>query len=201
MIERGAMYTGRAHDAGVEGNARLTAYTAIALVAPAVVVSYTGIVTGRLIPIHVLVGVLLVPPLLLKLGSVLYRFARYYSGEPRYRAAGPPTLGMRVLGGVLVVLTVAVFASGLELWLFGLRYGFAWVPIHHGSGLLWIVAVAVHVVNYVQRAPSLAVADWRHHLRGATTRRGLVLASLLLGAALAIAALPYPSPYIGAQGG
>ena len=53
------------------------------------------------------------PPVLLKLGGVGYRFARYYVGDPRYRAGGPPELVMRLLGPVLAVLTVTLFATGI----------------------------------------------------------------------------------------
>ena len=79
-------------------------------------------------------------------------------------------------------------------------YGFDWLPTPHASAYLWLLVIAVHVVNHVRRAPRLAVADWQDQLRGATTRRGLVLGSLVLGAALAVAMLPYPSPFT-AQGG
>jgi hypothetical protein len=51
------------------------------------------------------------------------------------------------------------------------------------------------VVAYARRAPDLATADWRDHLRGAFTRRSLVVASLALGAVLSIAMLPFSSPF------
>jgi hypothetical protein len=185
--------TGR--DPGVEANARLTASTALALLALLAIEWVTGLMAGQTLTVHALVGFLLLPPVLLKLGSVGYRFARYYTGEPRYRVAGPPTPGMRLLGPVLVLLTVLVFGSGLELWLFGSRFGAWWVPVHHGSSYLWFVAMSVHVVRYLRRAPELALADWRDHLRGALTRRSLVLASLVLGAVLVLVMLPFPTPF------
>jgi hypothetical protein len=150
---------------------------------------------------HILIGLFLIPPVLLKLGSVSYRFVRYYIGDARYRAAGPPDLAMRLLGPVIVVLTVVLLASGVELWLFGFRYGPAWLPVHHGSFLLWFVAIAIHVAAYVRQASQLAIADWHDHLRGAFTRRSLVVASLVLGAVLAIAALPMPSAFGSLAGG
>jgi hypothetical protein len=82
-----------------------------------------------------------------------------------------------------------------------LRYGFAWRPIHHASAYLWLLATGVHVVNYARRAPSLAAADWRDHLRGAVARRSVSVGALILGVVLAIAMLPYPSPFhLGAGG-
>ena len=189
------------HGDGVEGNARLTAYAAVILLLPLIVVGITGLIAPHLIRVHVLVGIVVVPPLLLKLASTGYRFARYYMNEPQYRAAGPPQVGMRLLAPVLVFLTVVVFASGLELWLFGLRFGFAWLPIHHASGLLWIVAALIHVGGYIGRTSRLAIDDSRDHLRGALTRRGIAIGSLLLGIALAAALLPYSTPFSPAAGG
>jgi len=183
-------------DPGVEANARLTGYVGVVLAVLLAAELVTGLRFKQLLPAHAVIGFVLVPPLLLKLASVGYRFARYYTGDARYRAAGPPRLAMRLLGPVIVLLTVVVIGSGIELWLFGYRFGFIWVPVHHFSAYLWFVTMAVHVVNYLRRAPELAAADWRDHLRGAFTRRSLVAGSLILGAALAIAMLPYPTPFI-----
>jgi hypothetical protein len=186
---------------GVEANARITAYAAVALLLPLLVVGLTGLIAPRLLHVHVLVGVLVLPPLLLKLGSTGYRFVRFYTNDPRYRAAGPPELGMRLLAPVLIFLTLVVFASGLELWLFGFRLGFAWLPIHHASGLAWLVVAVIHAGSYLRRTSQLALEDWRDHLAGATTRRGLAVGSLLLGAVIAVALLPYPSPFVVSGGG
>ena len=183
-------------DPGVEANARLTGYVGVVLAVLLAAELVTGLRFKQLLPAHAVIGFVLVPPVLLKLASVGYRFARYYTGDTRYRAAGPPRLAMRLLGPVIVLLTVVVIGTGIELWLFGYRFGFVWVPVHHFSAYLWFVTMAVHVVNYLRRAPELAAADWRDHLRGAFTRRSLVAGSLILGAALAIAMLPYPTPFI-----
>jgi hypothetical protein len=191
----------RVRDPGVEANARITGYVGLALLVLLAAEFVTGLRYRQLLPAHAVIGFVLIPPVLLKLGSVGYRFARYYTGEPQYRAAGPPRLAMRLLGPVIVGLTVVVFGTGLELWLFGYRFGFVWVPLHHFMAYLWFVTMAIHVINYFGRAPELALADWRDHLRGAFTRRSLVAGSLLLGAALAIAMLPFPTPFIARAGG
>src|SRR5205085_152494 len=47
---------------------------------------------GPLIWWHVLLGMLVIPPVLLKLGSAGWRFARYYTGSPEYVRRGPPLL-------------------------------------------------------------------------------------------------------------
>lgn len=183
-------------DPGVEANARLSGYLGVVLVVLLAAELVTGLRFRQLLPAHAVIGFVLLPPVLLKLASVGYRFARYYTGDARYRAAGPPRLAMRLLGPVIVLLTVVVLGTGIELWLFGYRFGFIWVPVHHFSAYLWFLTMAVHVVNYLKRAPELAVADWRDHLRGAFTRRSLVAGSLVVGAALAIAMLPYSTPFI-----
>jgi len=187
-------------DPGVEANARLTGYAAVVLVVLLGAEFVTGLRSKQLLPAHAVIGFVLIPPVLLKLGSVGYRFARYYTGDPRYRAAGPPQLAMRLLGPVIVLLTLIVFGTGIELWLFGYRFGFIWVPLHHASSYLWFVAMGVHVINYLRRAPELAIADWRDHMGGAFTRRSLVVGSLVLGAVLAIAMLPFPTPFLPSAG-
>ena len=50
-----------------------------------------GVTIVRLRPLlseHLFVGMLLVPPVLLKMGSTGYRFARYYTGDRSYRRKG-----------------------------------------------------------------------------------------------------------------
>jgi hypothetical protein len=64
-----------------------------------------------------------------------------------------------------------------------------------------LAAMVVHVITYWRRAPQLALADWRDYLGGAVARRSLVVGSLLLGAVLAIAMLPFPTPVALPSGG
>ena len=124
-----------------------------------------------------------------------YRFARYYLGDHRYRAAGPPHPITRVIGPVLVVSTIALFGTGVELWLFGFQLGDEWLTWHKLTFALWFVTMVVHVVAYLRRAPELAIADARDGSRAGLARRSLVVGSLLFGAALAIAMLPFSSPF------
>jgi hypothetical protein len=180
-------------DPGVEANARLIGYASMVLLIPLVAEVGTGVRLGLLA--HALIGFLLLPPLLLKLGSVGYRFARYYTGHPGYLLAGPPDTVMRLLGPALVLLTLVLFATGIELWLFGFRFGSQWAVWHKVAFVLWFLAVTVHIVAYWRRASGLALADSRTRLKGVGTRRSLVVASLILGASLLIAMLPFPSPF------
>ena len=45
----------------------------------------TIVLIGDLLSAHMFIGMALIPPVLLKLGSTGYRFARYYSGARIYR--------------------------------------------------------------------------------------------------------------------
>jgi hypothetical protein len=196
----GRRFTDRSRqDPGVEANARLIGYASVVLLIPLAAEVITGVRPGLLA--HALIGFLLVPPVVLKLGSTGYRFVRYYTGDRRYRAAGPPALVMRLLAPAVVVLTVALFATGIELWLFGFRFGDQWLTWHKAVFVLWFLALTFHVLAYVGRAPELAVADSRDRLRGALGRRSLVVASLLLGAVLVVAMLPFTSPFPPLVGG
>lgn len=186
-------------DPGVEANARLIGYASVVLLIPLAAEVITGVRPGLLA--HALIGFLLVPPVVLKLVSTGYRFVRYYTGDARYRAAGPPELVMRLLAPAVAVLTVALFVTGIEVWLFGFRFGDRWLTWHQAVFVLWFLAMTFHVLAYLGRAPQLAVADSRDRLHGALARRSLVVASLLLGAVLVVAMLPFTSPFSLLAGG
>jgi len=182
----------------VQANARLIAYASMVLLIPLGAEVVTGVRPGLFA--HAMIGFLLVPPLLLKLGSVGYRFVRYYGGAMAYRQAGPPAPVLRWLAPALVVLTVVLFATGIELWLFGFRYGEQWATWHKAAFVLWFLAITVHVAAYLRRSAALTLADWRVHLPGALARQALIVVGLVLGVALLIAMLPFRSPFSFALG-
>src|SRR6185369_10099690 len=97
---------------GPAGNARLTAWTGVVLLALFAAELVTLLDVRGLIGWHVAVGVLLVPPALVKTGSTGWRIIRYYTGDRSYRRAGPPPGPLRILGPLVVVSTLAVLASG-----------------------------------------------------------------------------------------
>src|SRR5579864_4064812 len=102
-------------DEGVEANARLTGSTAAILLVLLAAEGVTLLRVHSLLTPHVFIGMLLVPPVVLKIGSTGWRFVRYYRGSAAYRRKGPPPLLLRLLGPVVVVLTLIVFASGIAL--------------------------------------------------------------------------------------
>lgn len=66
-----------------------------------------------------MVGLLLVPPLVVKLGAVSWRFVRYYQRDPAYQRKGPPPPALRILGPALLLTTLSLFVSGITLLLAG----------------------------------------------------------------------------------
>ena len=93
----------RAINAGVEGNERLTAVTSAVLLAFILIALATTPNLRALLYVHVFVGILLIGPLAVKLGSTGYRFARYYTGAPAYVAKGPPHLALRIVAPALSI--------------------------------------------------------------------------------------------------
>ena len=196
---------------GVEGNERLTAMTGAVLLVLLAVEGYTILRIGRLLTLHVFLGMLLLGPVTLKAASVIYRFARYYTGSGPYRRKGPPEPLLRVLGPVIVLLTACVAGSGIMLAVTGPSYyggPSGWLTLHRLSFIAWLCAMTVHVLTYVWRLPRLLGAEARgislegetggqalagRHarrvaevLRGRGTRLALLTASLLAGLVIAL---------------
>jgi hypothetical protein len=174
------------HDPGVEANARLTGTTGLLLIVLFFCEGVTIPFISRLLSWHIVIGLVLIPPVLLKIGSTLWRFSRYYLGDPRFRRAGPPHPLLRVLGPLVMMSTVAVIASGVALWLAG-PHELLILRIHQVTFVLWFGVVAVHVVAHILRASRLAAADSRDasarkpEVAGARGRRVVVAASLVAG--------------------
>ena len=175
---------------GVEGNERLTAMTGAVLLILLAVECYTILRIGRLLTLHVFLGMLLLGPVTLKAGSVIYRFVRYYTGSGPYRRKGPPALLLRLIGPVIMLLTACVFGSGVMLAVTGPSYGppSGWLVVHRISFLAWLFFIAIHVLAYVPRLPGLLAAEARamEVLGGRGTRLALLTASLLGGLVIAL---------------
>jgi len=191
---------------GVAGNARLTGGAAALLLVLLAAEGATIPLIGRLVGPHIFIGVLLIPPVLLKLASTGYRFARYYSGNPPYRGKGPPPPAMRLLAPGVVATTLALFATGLWLMVEGPKND-AVVFLHKASFVAWFVLMGVHVLGHVLEVPRLAAPDWRRAggreaaLAGSGMRVSLLVASLLAGLVFAVATLSLAAPWISAQVG
>jgi hypothetical protein len=197
---------------GPQGNERLTAMTGAVLLILLLVECYTVLSIGRLLTLHVFLGMLLLGPVTLKAGSVLYRFARYYTGSAPYRRKGPPAPLLRVIGPIIMLLTAALFGSGIMLAVTGPSYGPGneWLEVHRFSFIAWAFFISIHVLTYVWRLPRLLAAEargtsyeadeagerttirWPHARRamellgGRGTRLTLLTASLLAGLVIAL---------------
>ncbi len=171
------------------------------------VLGVTIVRIGGLLSVHLFVGMLLVPPVLLKLASTGYRFVRYYTANPRYRRKGPPELALRVIAPMVVLSTVVVFASGVALLFAGpsSRDDAAADP----QGQLLRVA-RVHGAARA-RPPARDAARAARRLRplGAasrsdvTGRAGRMLAlggALVAGVVLAVLVIPEFGPWLHASG-
>lgn len=171
--------------AGVEANARLTGMTAVALLVLLAVEGLTLLRIWPLLSVHVFIGMLLVPPVLLKIGSTFYRFARYYSGHPAYRRKGPPPTLLRLLGPVVVLLTIAVLATGIGLLFAGPSLRPTVLFLHKASFVLWFIAMTVHVLGHIVETTRLAPRDFyartRRQVRGAGLRQWTIAAALAVG--------------------
>lgn len=176
---------------GVEANARLTATVGLVLLVLLAVEGVTIVQIHRLLTLHVFIGLLLVPPAVLKTVSTTWRFVRYYLGDAEYRRKGPPHPALRVLGPFVVILTAVVLASGTALLFVPASWHSRMLAVHKASFVVWFGAMAIHVLGHLVEVGRLAPADWvqrgRSRIKGAGVRQGLVAVSLLAGVALAAA--------------
>ncbi len=170
---------------GVEANARLTGMTAVALL---VLLAAEGLTILRIWPllgVHVFIGMLLVPPVLLKIGTTTYRFLRYYSGHPAYRRKGPPPGLLRLLGPVIVVLSIVMLGTGIELLFAGPSLRPSMLFLHQASFVMWFFAMTVHVLGHIVETTNLAPRDFyartRRQVRGAGLRQWTLAAALAVG--------------------
>ena len=178
---------------GVQGNARLTALMGLLLTILLLIEGATVLDVRGMITLHLFVGLMLIPPVLLKTGSTLYRFGSYYRGRPAYVRRGAPHVVLRVIGPLVVLSSVALLGTGVWLLLGG-RNDTA-VTLHQGSFIVWIALMTVHFLGHLKEA---CVVSW-HEMRRragdpATRHRSVrllaVSGSLVVGVGLAAALTP-----------
>jgi hypothetical protein len=152
---------------------------------------FTILRIGRLLTLHVVVGMVLVPPTLLKIGSTTWRFARYYLGSPEYTRKGPPPALLRLLGPFVVVLTIAVIGTASSRSEFSL--------LHKATFVVWLVVMAFHVLAHIADTARLAPKDFyrrtRRQVRGAGKRQWALVGALCIGLLLAVAVAPKVGPW------
>ncbi|SRR6266404_6111605 len=183
----------KSDDSGPIGNERLTSSTGLVLLVLLAVETLTTLALGTYLNVHLFLGLLLLPPVALKLASTGWRFVRYYAGSKPYRLAGPPRLALRMFAPLLVASTLALFGTGVAMIVVGRRGG-ELRTLHTFSFIAWGVLTAVHVLAYLARVFRDGVADWRRHaldvVAGAGSRRALLVGTVIAGMVLALATLP-----------
>ena len=191
---------------GTDGNELLTAVTGAVLLVLLAVLGVTIMRIGQLLWLHLFVGMLLIGPLALKLASTGYRFVRYYSGDAVYRRKGPPALLPRVMGPVVVLSTLIVFASGVALLFAGPSSRDSLLPIHKITFFVWLAFVGLHVLLHLPSILPALRTDYSHSasLGGDVTgRSGRMLAlgcALVAGAVLAVLVIPEFAAWVSASG-
>jgi hypothetical protein len=177
---------------GAEGNERLTALTGMLLLVLFAAEGFTVLAVRSMLTLHFFLGMLLIGPVLLKAGSTIYRFARYYAGAPEYRRRGPPAPLMRLLGPLVIITSVAVIGTGVILGFAGSGAS-VWLFLHKAAFVLWFGVMTIHVLAYVWRLPRLIGSDLagraergRRMLAGRPARLLLLSASVLTGVLLAV---------------
>jgi len=201
--------------AGPAGNAQLTAWTGLLLLALAVVELVTLIDVHGLLSWHVVVGVLLAAVAALKIASTGWRFVRYYGRSRPYQQAGPPVLLLRVLGPFVVLGTVAVLTTGLWLIAVGPDSGrtalltllgqrIDLLSLHQASFIVFAVAAGLHLL--ARFVPAVVLATERGHrddgrLRGRGPRIAVLVVALVAGALAAALILPAAAPWRDEQHG
>lgn len=193
---------------GTDGNERLTAATGVVLIALLAVIGVTIISLRPLLSVHLFVGILLIGPVALKLGSTGYRFVRYYTRNPSYRRKGAPSQLQRlIIAPVVVVSTVVVLASGVALLFVGPQSRGTLLPIHKVSFFVWVAFTALHVLVHLPALPRALRADygasgsWRDGIAGRSGRVLSLAGALTAGAVLAILLIPQFAPWLNFHGG
>ena len=191
---------------GADGNARLTGAVGLVLLVVRFIEGITLLEVRQLITLHIFVGLMLIPPTVLKFGSTFYRFVRYYTHTPSYVRHGPPHPLLRWTAPLLVIFTGTVLLSGVALLVLGPDQPGLVLSAHKASFIGWFALMALHVLGHIKDALVLSRRDWwrradRARPRveappGRGQRGGLVVVSLVAGVALAVALLPVASPWI-----
>ena len=176
--------------AGVEGNARLTAAVGVIIFILLAIEGVTILQVGALLTPHVFIGVLVIPVVLLKIGTTTWRFAKYYLGDEEYRRKGAPPIILRMLGPALIALTIIVLGSGVGLVLLPKNFHDQMFFFHKVSFILWFIAMTIHVLGHIVETTTLAPRDWVAHTRRdvarASTRQWVLVWGVAVGIPLAM---------------
>ena len=171
---------------GSDGNEQLTALLATVLLVLLAIEGATLLDLRALLTVHAFVGMLLIPPIVVKLASVGWRTSRYYLGAAEYVRRGPPHIVLRaVIAPVIGVSTVALFGTGVALLARDQTEG-SLLALHQASFIVWIGATSLHVLGHLLELPRAV----RLRASGLPARVALVGSALALGLGVATLTLP-----------
>ena len=180
---------------GVQANSRWTSTTGIVLVVLLAVEGATILDIRGLISWHIVVGMILIGPILLKTATTGYRFLRYYTGSSAYVRNGPPVPLLRLLGPLVVLTSVAVMATGIGLIATGPNAGWL-LTAHQASFIVWFAVMTVHVLGHVRQAAMGTWEEVRTRSAGRQLRLGLLVILLLAGVGAGAAVLPAANAWL-----
>lgn len=189
---------GQPRSGGPAGNATLTAWVGLVLFVLLAIEAVTVLDVRGMLSWHIVVGTLLVPAALVKIGTTGWRIMRYYAGHRPYRSAGPPPMLLRLLGPIVIVSSVGVLGSGLGLIALGPasgRTGKAWLlgldmySVHQATFIVFGISVVVHAL--ARLVPAFAIVTNR--VERATAQRtgvpGRAARVIVVGVMLAAGAI------------
>lgn len=182
---------------GTVGNERLTALAGIVLIALLAVIGLTLLRLRALISVHLFVGLMLIPPILLKLASTGYRFTRYYTSNAAYVKRGAPPAILRLSAPVVVASTAGVFASGVGLLLANPTSAGLLRPLHKASFVVWVGFTGLHVLGHLPDLPRALLArrggrlQYNPHSAGGLGRGIALAGALVAGVVLGILLIPH----------
>lgn len=187
----------------VVGNARLTAALGALLLVGLFVEGLTLVMgVDDSLVLHVFVGFLVLPPILVKIGSTGYRMVRYYRNDPRYTHKGPPPPILRVIGPLVVLSTISLLATGIALLAVGHHSSLPLGVLHKLSFIAWFGLMTIHVLGHLVETFRLSRGDWTRRgprVVGAGLRRGLVVGSVAAGLLLGGLSVGWTHSYAGGR--
>ena len=191
----------RTHSARTEANARLTSLAGLVLLVLLAAQGVTIVAIHRLLAAHVVIGLALLGPLAVKLGSTGWRFARYYAGDREFGEAGPPLPLLRLLAPVLVAATLVVFGTGVGLLAVHPGHGSVLLLLHKASFVVWFGVTTVHVLAYTLAAVRRVWSDAAGRggaevLRTRAVRAVVIGVSVVGGFVLGAAGLGWAHPWL-----
>jgi hypothetical protein len=183
-----------------EANARLTGTTGI-VVLILLIAELVTVVLGAasVLSLHVTIGLILVPPVLVKLATTTWRMINYYLGAAAYKHRGPPPALARVLGPILSLAIVLVLTSGIALILGPSSLHPIVLGVHKVSFYLALLLIVWHLAMHLSQTLGLAARDWVNRRSAALVVRARWTAiggSVLFGALLAVTLAGHAESYM-----